>query len=134
MALVKLERAAVLTGKSRSTIHRAMAAGKLSYSKDPHGERVVDVAELGRVFDLRGPNDTVSGNAKSDGPTRADSHDTVVEMARIEERNRQLANQVAELRADRDRWHSMAVSAMQQLTDQRQASATRQGFWGRLFG
>jgi hypothetical protein len=133
MALVKLERAAELTGKSRSTIHRAMAAGKLSFSKDTHGERVVDVAELGRLYDLRNPDDTVSDAAPSNGSKRADSHDTLIDLARIEERNRQLANQVAELRADRDRWHELATVTLRQLTDQRAAPA-RPSFWTRVFG
>ena len=133
MALVKLDRAAALTGKSRSTIHRAMAAGKLSFSKDTYGERVVDVAELGRLYDLRNPDDTVSDAAPRNGSTRADSHDTVIELARIEERNRQLANQVAELRADRDRWHELATVTLRQLADQRSTSA-RPSFWAKFFG
>jgi hypothetical protein len=46
MAKVGLQRAAELTGKSRSTIHRAMNAGRLSYEKNESGERLIDVSEL----------------------------------------------------------------------------------------
>ena len=46
MAKVGAQRAAVLTGKSKSTIQRAMNSGKLSYSLDQNDRRVIDVSEL----------------------------------------------------------------------------------------
>jgi hypothetical protein len=50
MAKLGLKKAAEETGKSPSTIHRAMDSGRLSYELNEHGERVVDTAELFRVF------------------------------------------------------------------------------------
>ena len=50
MSKVGLMKAAELTGKSASTIHRAMKAGRLSFNMNEHGERVVDASELFRVF------------------------------------------------------------------------------------
>jgi hypothetical protein len=48
MALVGLKRASELTGKNQSTIHRAMKAGRLSYSLSDSGERLLDTSELTR--------------------------------------------------------------------------------------
>jgi hypothetical protein len=52
MASIGLAEAARLTGRNQSTIHRAMKAGRLSYTVDTAGVRQVDTAELDRVFDL----------------------------------------------------------------------------------
>mgnify|MGYP001236298465 CR=1 FL=1 len=53
MAKVGAQRAAVLTGKSKSTVQRAMNSGKLSYELDQNGRRVIDVSELERVFGIQ---------------------------------------------------------------------------------
>jgi hypothetical protein len=53
MALVGLHEASRIVGRNRSTLHRAMKTGRLSYSRDATGERRIDVAELERVFGTR---------------------------------------------------------------------------------
>lgn len=53
MAKVGAQRAAVLTGRSKSTIQRAMNCGKLSYEVDQNDRRVIDVSELERVFGIK---------------------------------------------------------------------------------
>jgi hypothetical protein len=58
MAKLGLKKAAEETGKSPSTIHRAMDSGRLSYELNEHGERVVDTAELFRVFSPKSSEDT----------------------------------------------------------------------------
>jgi hypothetical protein len=50
MALIGLNEAARLSGRNRSTLHRAMKDGRLSYTLDDAGERRIDVAELERVL------------------------------------------------------------------------------------
>ena len=50
MSKIGPQRAADLTGRSKSTIQRAMNTGKLSYEIDSAGRRVIDVSELERVF------------------------------------------------------------------------------------
>ena len=63
MAKVGAQRAAELTGKSKSTIQRAMNSGKLSYDLTQMVDRVIDVSELERCFGLQqggnGAGDTV---------------------------------------------------------------------------
>ena len=53
MAKVGAQRAAILTGKSKSTIQRAMNGGKLSFELDQNKRRVIDVSELERVFGIK---------------------------------------------------------------------------------
>jgi hypothetical protein len=61
MAAVGIAEAARLAGVAQSTIHRALVAGRLSYSTDPAGKRRVDVAELERIFTLK-TDSALSGN------------------------------------------------------------------------
>jgi hypothetical protein len=53
MASIGLSEAARLTGRNQSTIHRAMKAGRLSYTVDETGERRIDTSELARVFPIK---------------------------------------------------------------------------------
>jgi hypothetical protein len=52
MPLVGLSEAARLARKDKSTIHRALQTGRLSYTITEAGERRIDTAELDRVFPL----------------------------------------------------------------------------------
>ena len=74
MASVGLTEAARLVRRNQSTIHRAMQTGRLSYSTDSAGKRVVDTAELDRVFGVQTPTspDPVKLNGASlDGHAHA---------------------------------------------------------------
>jgi len=50
MTSVTLKKAIELTGKSKRTIQRYMSNGKLSYTTNVDGHKVIDVSELIRVF------------------------------------------------------------------------------------
>jgi len=50
MAVVSISEAARLTGKSRKTIQRYVADGRLSVSQDVAGKPAIDTSELIRVF------------------------------------------------------------------------------------
>ena len=68
MPTVGIAEAAKLAGVNQSTVHRAMRSGRLSYSTDPTGKRRIDVAELGRVFELKAEADsTMLGNGALSG-------------------------------------------------------------------
>ena len=47
---VNISQAARLTGKDRKTIQRHMEKGTLSFERDRGGKRLVDIAELQRVY------------------------------------------------------------------------------------
>ncbi|MBV8844135.1 MAG: hypothetical protein JO307_15110 [Bryobacterales bacterium] len=53
MALIGLTEASKLTGKDKTTIHRAMKSGRLSFSVGDDGDRQIDPAELERVFPIK---------------------------------------------------------------------------------
>ena len=124
MAKVGLQRAAELTGKSRSTIHRAMNAGRLSYEKTESGERLVDVSELHRLFgDVRpegvrsdAPEDR--GHATQLAETRAQLELERAKNGLLAERVEELKAREAELREDRDRWRTQTEQATRLLTHQ----------------
>jgi hypothetical protein len=129
LSKVTLQRAAELTGRSRSTIHRAMEKGRLSFEKDETGNRAIDVSELDRVFGLRPRRD-----AELDGAEELHRHDVqLIELrAQLEiERSKRalLEERIDELREERDRWRNQTE---RMLTDQR--PRPHRSFWQRLTG
>ena len=52
----RIYEAARLSGRNQSTLHRAMKAGRLSYTVDAAGQRRIDTAELDRVFGILAAN------------------------------------------------------------------------------
>ena len=67
MAQIGLRQAARLSGRNQSTLHRAMKAGRLSYTVDAAGQRRIDTAELDRVF---GPLTLRNGSNGAQGSTK----------------------------------------------------------------
>lgn len=121
MAKVGAKRAAELTGKSKSTIQRAMNSGKISYELDNNGRRVIDVSELERAFGLQEDN-------KKSGPT-ATAHDELqrasdlleierlkMKVKSLEEQLSAKETQVEDMRNQRDQWQKQAQQVL--LTSQ----------------
>lgn len=137
MAKVGAQRAAELTGRSKSTIQRAMNAGKLSYEVDDNSRRLIDVSELERVFGL-------SGGGKTKNDSQLDAADIVkseleraqamLETERLRMRVRMLEDQlfvtnqqVEDIKGQRDDWQKQAQQVL--LTSQysqRQAEQLKQ--------
>lgn len=65
-----LRQAAELTGKSKSTLTRAIKTGRLSASRDAKGIYAIDPAELARAFPLK-PAQGAGGGAPHDAPDGA---------------------------------------------------------------
>lgn len=126
MAKVGAQRAAELTGRSKSTIQRAMNAGKLSYEVDANGRRVIDVSELDRAFGLA-PQGVGAGqmNLISDAAVEAELKKTtdLLEMERMKMRIKMLEaqlenaeDQLEDAKAQRDQWQKQATQVL--LTSQ----------------
>lgn len=119
MAKVGAQRAAELTGRSKSTIQRAMNSGKLSYEIDPNDRRVIDVSELERVFGLK-----PSGAAIEDGvETELKKASDLLEMERLKMRVKMLEDQleaardqIEDIKEQRDSWQRQAQQVL--LTSQ----------------
>lgn len=52
LSQVTVNQASFLTGKSRQTLNKYTRKGKLSFSLDERGTKVIEISELGRVFDI----------------------------------------------------------------------------------
>lgn len=117
MAKVGAQRAAELTGKSKSTIQRAMKSGKLSYEVDSNDRRVIDVSELERAFGLvpqeSDKQDQQAMEAEIEKATR------MLEMERLKMRIKLLEEQleiareaVEDLKEQRDQWQKQAQQTL----------------------
>lgn len=151
MALVGLKKAAYLTGKNQSTIHRAMTDGRLSFTKNEAGERIVETSELNRVFEIKNHE----SNQCNDAPMIACNDVQLAEIKaqlQIEQSKNifleQKINLLEEIRVDlqhdRDNWRGQAERAtllLQGLNSQpesiiepEQKTKAQKGFFRRLFG
>ncbi|MEM6811033.1 MAG: entry exclusion 1 domain-containing protein [Pseudomonadota bacterium] len=113
MAKVGAQRAAELTGKSKSTIQRAMNSGKLSYELDNNNRRTIDVSELERVFGLKAP--TAEKQQTSSVEDELQKAADLLEMERLKMRIKMLEGQLEQLQtnfedmqAQRDQWQKQA--------------------------
>lgn len=104
--------AAIATGKSKTTIQRAIAKGRISAEKMVGGGYSIDPAELHRVFPMI-KSDTVSRDPKLD-TTRP--HDETPELrAKIDALEAMLAREreaLDEVRTDRDAWKKQASALL----------------------
>jgi len=112
--------AIIFTGKSKSTIQRAMNSGKLSYELDNNGRRVIDVSELERCFGLQ-----QSGSGDSKAPASTSVQQELEKAQHLLEAERQkmrirmleeqldVANtQIDDLKAQRDQWQKQASQVL----------------------
>jgi len=114
MAKVGVQRATELTGKSKSTIQRAMKAGKLSYEMD--GKRkLIDVSELERVYGVTSSVKETKVDAKPSYETELQKAKHALEVDRLEMEVKMLQDkldtandQIDDLKAQRDGWQKQA--------------------------
>ena len=121
--------AAKATGKSRSTILRALKSGKMSYERDAHGQYQIDQSELDRVYPKHVANQSsdASRNQEKNVYETAVSErelETLRELA--EERKRTIEDLRDRLDKSEEERHQLS---MRLLEDRRPA-----GFWDRLRG
>jgi hypothetical protein len=111
-----LKQAADATGRQKTTILRAIQRGKISASKDEHGEWEIDPAELHRVYD---PASAASSETEQVHAAISSSADAAThrEIALLREMLADKNAVIEDLREDRDRWRTQAEKLL--LTDQR---------------
>lgn len=126
MAMIGLKRAAELTGKNQSTIHRAMTAGRLAFTTSDAGERLIDPAELHRVFPIL--QDALQ--VCNDAPVMPRNDTQLLEIkteltiaqnciASLKDRVAMLEADKIDLREDRNRWRTQAEQSQLFLADLR---------------
>ena len=121
MAKVGAQRAAELTGKSKSTIQRAMKSGKLSFELDSNDRRVIDVSELERAFGLV-PQES-DNKEKHAVEAEIEKATQMLEMERMKMRIKILEDQlemareqIDDIKEQRDQWQKQAQQTL--LTSQ----------------
>lgn len=119
MPKLSLSQAAKLTGKSKSTINRAVKTGKLSATRHEDGSYSIDPAELARAFDVEPLEGAKRRDAEPDGARLLERIEALEAMLN---REREIS---ADLKEDRDRWRQQATAL---LTDQR-ATIPVSGWW-----
>lgn len=128
MPVLSLSQAAKLTGKSKSTINRAVRSGKLSATRHENGTYSIDPAELARAFDVEPPEGAKRRDTDPDGTRLLER---IAALEAMLNREREISG---DLKEDRDRWRQQATAL---LADQRTAPPLQQSpqkFWKRLFG
>lgn len=119
MAKVGAQRAAELTGVSKSTIQRAMNNGKISFEVDANGRRLVDVSELERVFGLTPQGGSAPKSSDGDVEAEMKRAADMIEMERLrmkikaqEDQMDLLREQMEDLKNQRDQWQKQAQQVL----------------------
>lgn len=120
MAKVGAQRAAELTGKSKSTIQRAMNNGKISFEIDNNGRRVIDVSELERAFGLQQATPPQQSNAVEQELERAsamlEKERLLMRVKMLEDQLHTAQGQIEDMKEQRDKWQRQADQVL--LTSQ----------------
>ena len=123
--MLTLGQAARLTGTSKTTLTRAIRAGRLSATRRDDGTYSIDPAELARVYAVK-VETPATGDATVEMVHRAtherDPGDTValqLEIAGLRAQLNMLREHCAELRHQRDGWQNAAEASQRLLADHR---------------
>lgn len=126
--------AAKATGKSKTTLHRAIKSGRISASKAEDGSYAIEPAELHRVFPAVTAKAPEGLSPRNDEEQLSNTLTALRTQLEIQEKERDrertlLQETIADLREDRDKWRQQATSL---LTDQRSeppAPGRRRRWW-----
>ena len=152
MAKVGAQRASELTGRSKSTIQRAMKIGKVSFEVEEGGRRVIDVAELERAFGLLPQGAAGGGPAVAEDALEIERLKGAVKV--LETQLDAAREQITDLKVQRDLWQKQAQQVLlsnqytqkqQEITQRMQAlkgrggnenkpGAAVAGLWSKILG
>jgi hypothetical protein len=126
-----LSAAAKVTGKGKTTIHRAIKSGKISARRADDGTYHIDAAELARAFQLN-LSGTHQRHTTAPGAEHVRNDNAVLEVkvSMLEAQLERERETVDDLRRRLDR----AEDRIQALTYQGTEPTRRQGLLRRLFG
>lgn len=107
-----LGQAAKATGKSKTTIQRAVAKGLISGEKGQSGEYRIDPAELHRVFPLKNSGTVTENTIWNDTRPHSDPTELAARIKALEEMLVREREALDEVRADRDAWKQQATALL----------------------
>lgn len=108
-AELSLSQAAKLTGKSKSTINRAIKNGKLSATRHEDGTYSIAASELTRVFHFRTQEGSEWADAKPHGTPDDAAKIRIEALEAALQREREVN---ADLLSDRDHWRQQATALL----------------------
>ena len=122
MAGIYLKEAAALAQVNPSTLHRAMKNGKLSFTLDGDGQRLIDPAELDRwkadyQLQPNGSNRSKQNDSNSGQPTEIVRLQSQLDIekangAGLLQRLADLKAQLDDMRDQRDAWQTQAQTLL----------------------
>ena len=134
MGELSITDAARMVGKPRKSLYRLMDSGKLSFSKDATGKRVIDESELCRVF----PDECQSVTSVNPVSESVEGYKNTVSALTTQleaalEREKWLRNRLDEVERERaELAHRLLPPGKD--ANAPQADAPRNSWWRRLFG
>lgn len=143
---VRPSRAAQLAGVARSTLYKDIEDGKLSAALDGKGRKVIDVAELERVYGALSLDDTEPSedvrvrHIETDEKDASDNtlqHEVAFLRERLQEKDARLREKDAtidDLRGERDRLLTLLEEqtvSVKLLTDERVRKEPKRRWWSR---
>jgi len=135
MATISLGQAARMVGVGKTTISRAIKAGKISANRRDDGAYEIDPAELSRVYEIDPETSaTVAANrhaVRHATPAVTPDVATQAELTGARHLIEMLKAQVDDLRGDRDGWRQQAEATQRLLT---QTAPPVRPWWKRLAG
>jgi excisionase family DNA binding protein len=115
MPMLTLGEAARLTGLGKTTLARAIKAGRLSATRTDAGSYEIDPAELARVYPFPAPTEAAGGTDAATGspvhhatPGATTDATTDALVATLREQLADMRCQRDDVRLERDRWRGMA--------------------------
>jgi hypothetical protein len=114
-----LQQAADATGKSKSTIQRAIKNGKISAGEDVHGNYQIDPAELHRVYPPKPLRNEVQEDERDDAQQANSAVETVVLRVELQ----QTREMLAALNVERERERQQAAAVIDDLRQRLDAEA-----------
>jgi hypothetical protein len=144
--MITLGEASRLTGLGKTTLARAIKAGRLSATRATTGTYEIDPAELARCYPFQAPTEATGATVAATGPVTVPARPPT-RLARRQFWKRRspgcgeigdlLRRQLDEIREDRDRWRSQAEATQRLITDRSQAEAPgrdRRPWWHWIAG
>ena len=101
-ATVSISEASRLTGKGRQTLYRHIKQGKLSAITDGDGSRVIQLAELERLYSLIASTGQPSPISETPNIVQANTVALIAENDRLKSEVERLFDQVKDLRRDKE--------------------------------
>ena len=126
--------AAKATGKSKTTLHRAIKSGRISASKAEDGSYSIDPAELHRVFPAVTAGTPLGLLPKNDEERLSNTLAALRNQLEMQEKERDreralLQETIADLREDRDKWRQQATSLLTDLRSEPPDPIRRRRWW-----